>query len=189
MKGEEENSAGAVLAALEPLARAAGEGLAVLIIAHQRKAAGRHGEAVRGNNALTGGVDIVLELERAPADVGSASTRVLRAVSRFGATPDELVLELDGNEYRVHGDLDDLRGDAEESHLRAALAANPGATVDVLAEEGGLNKATVRRRLQAWLAEGTARKEGSGRRGDPQRWTDCTACSPIDGAISSAEAA
>ena len=69
LAGDAENSAGHVLEALEPLQRAAGEGLAVVIVAHQRKASGSFGEAVRGNNALTGGVGVVVEVERPSSDV------------------------------------------------------------------------------------------------------------------------
>ena len=93
LRGDDESKAGAVIEALEPLMLAAGDGLAVLIVAHQRKAAGKHGEAVRGSNAITGGVDVIIELERAPEERGRRM-RVLRAESRFTATPEELVGEL-----------------------------------------------------------------------------------------------
>ena len=84
LRGDAENAAGAVNEALEPLKYAAAAGLAVLLVSHQRKSSGEFGEAVRGSNALTGGVDVVVELERPSRtlELGSHS-RVLRAVSRF----------------------------------------------------------------------------------------------------------
>jgi hypothetical protein len=96
LRGDSENAAGAVNEALEPLQYAAASGLAVLIVTHQRKSAGEFGDAVRGSNALTGGVDVVVELERPLASFALGShARVLRAVSRFSSTPEELFLELD----------------------------------------------------------------------------------------------
>jgi hypothetical protein len=51
---QNENDAGEVLAAMRPLQEAAASaGLAVLVGSHGRKAPGRHGEAVRGSNAMT----------------------------------------------------------------------------------------------------------------------------------------
>jgi hypothetical protein len=81
LKGDAENNAGAILEALEPLVHAAGSDLAVLICAHQRKSFGEFGEAVRGSNALTGGVDVVIELERPRSDaLAGDGVRVLQAV-------------------------------------------------------------------------------------------------------------
>jgi AAA domain/DnaB-like helicase N terminal domain len=75
LRGDSENKTGEVLAALEPLQNAAAAGLAVVICAHQRKAQGSHGDAVRGSNALAGGVDIVSSssacLRTSPAPSGS----------------------------------------------------------------------------------------------------------------------
>lgn len=97
----DENSSSQVVAALQPLMVAASEGLAVVIVHHQRKAAGLYGEAIRGSNALTGGVDIVIELER------SANLRVLRSVSRFIGTPPEVYANLCGNRYTTIELFDD----------------------------------------------------------------------------------
>lgn len=95
LRGDAENAAGAVNEALEPLQYAAAAGLAVLLVSHQRKSVGEFGEAVRGSNALTGGVDVVVELERPARSLQLGSqARVLRAVSRFDSTPEELYLGL-----------------------------------------------------------------------------------------------
>jgi hypothetical protein len=78
-----ENEAGEILAAIGALQMAADTGLAVVVVSHQRKAPGRFGEAVRGSNALTGAVDIVLELERS-LSFRDANVRVL-GVTRAAA--------------------------------------------------------------------------------------------------------
>ena len=82
LRGEQENATGAMLEAIEPLDKAVAAGLAAVIVAHQRKAEGRHGEAVRGSNSLIGAVDVVVELERLRGDV-DPHARVLRSESRF----------------------------------------------------------------------------------------------------------
>src|SRR5262249_51904522 len=84
LRGDAENAAGAVNEAMEPLQFAAAAGLAVLAVSHQRKSGGEYGEAVRGSNAFTGSVDVVIELERPSRTLQlGGHARVLRAVSRF----------------------------------------------------------------------------------------------------------
>lgn len=187
LRGDDENKSGPVLEALEPLARAAGDGLAVLISSHQRKADGNFGEAVRGSNALTGGVDVVVELERAPASAqAGGSARVLNAVSRFAATPEELAVELEEGTYRACGDLAALKAEAEDQKLGEALTEHPQ-TVAEIAELAELGAATVRRRLDVRYGRGEVEREGSGKRGDPYRYRrrpiDCNAPDPLGGAI------
>jgi hypothetical protein len=88
LRGDAENNAGSVIEALEPLVQAAGAGLALPVLAHQRKSLGDFGEAVRGSNALTGGVDVVVELERPRSDVlAGDGVRVLNAISRYASRP------------------------------------------------------------------------------------------------------
>ena len=78
-RGDDENKTGALLEVMEPVERAVAAGLAVLIITHHRKSGGEYGEGVRGGNALTGAVDVVLELERLPQHVDeSRHGRILR---------------------------------------------------------------------------------------------------------------
>ena len=60
----DENNAADVNMALQPLYEAAGQGLAVVIVHHNRKTGGSHGSGLRGSNALAGGVDVIVELKR-----------------------------------------------------------------------------------------------------------------------------
>jgi hypothetical protein len=87
LRGDLENAAGAVNEALEPLQYAAAGGLAVVLVTHQRKSLGEFGEAVRGSTALTGGVDIVVELERPPASLALGNTREPSAPSLASPRP------------------------------------------------------------------------------------------------------
>jgi hypothetical protein len=170
LRGDSENAAGAVNEALEPLQYAAASGLAVLIVTHQRKSAGEFGDAVRGSNALTGGVDVVVELERPLASFAlGAHARVLRAVSRFSSTPEELFLELDelNNGFTPIESPEQVRAASER--LRVADAAS-GGTSKEMAEEVELPEPTVRRYLKTLLESGHVERSGSGKRGDPYRW-------------------
>jgi AAA domain-containing protein len=172
LRGDEENSAGAVVEQLLPLLEAARD-LAVLIVTHQRKSGGRHGEAVRGSNALTGGVDIVVELERLRDDT-DPDARVLRAESRYTATPHELVFRLDQDRYEACGDVAAVREQAERSALRDAVIAleRPAEAKELAAAasetlDRTISEATARRRLAALVEDGALDRVGAGKRGDP----------------------
>jgi DNA-binding transcriptional ArsR family regulator len=169
LTGDAENSAGAVVEALQPLQWAAGQGLAVIIVTHQRKGGGRHGEGVRGSNALVGGADIIIEVERAPASaVGMEEARVLRAVSRFHSTPGELVATLTENGYEACGDALHAKADALRKSLLAYLANNDGHyTADDLAEQLDQPESSVRRELNKLADANALTKEGQGKRSDP----------------------
>lgn len=171
LRGDAENSAGAVLEALEPIMAAAGKRLAVLVLAHQRKSSGTFGEAIRGSNAFTGSVDIILELERPPAAImGGETMCVLRALSRFSATPDELVCTLTEEGCVAHGDTLEVKHDAEREQVRAAVELTGEATADEVASTVEMPKGSVMRHLEQLEAEGALHHEGRGVRGDPYRW-------------------
>jgi hypothetical protein len=166
LKGDAENNAGAILEALEPLVQAAASGLAVLICAHQRKSSGDFGDAVRGSNALTGGVDVVLELERPRSDsLSGEGVRVLQAVSRFSATPDELVIALADDGYEARGDALTATAEVEQRQIIATLEALGEADYKTISEDTDLSRSTVQRRLEE-LGDRVV-KRGKGKRGDP----------------------
>jgi len=173
LSGDAENSSGAVIEVLQPLLLAAASGLAVLIITHQRKAEGRYGEGVRGSNALTGAVDIIIELERRSSI--PAHARLLVAVSRFDSTPDELTLALDEDGYQALGSTADAIASGERDRILAALHECGSATREELAEVTGIPAGTIRKRIA-----GVAAVEVSGRgvKGDPHRFSFRTPESP-----------
>jgi predicted ATP-dependent serine protease len=165
---EEENQAGPVLERLRPLQEAAAGDLAVLLVAHQRKGGGRYGEGVRGSTALTGEVDIVLELERR----GDARTRVLKAVSRYSATPEQLRFALEDEGYT----LANARGGVADDRDRVlgALKEQGGLTAAMLADRLAIPEGTIRRHLRR-LRPTDVRREGGGKRGSAYLWFPATA--------------
>lgn len=185
LRGDDESKSGPVLEAIEPLAAAAGHGLAVVLPVHQRKSEGTHGEALRGSNALAGAVDVIVEMERV---VGEPNARRLRSVSRFASTPEDLVAELSDGAYRACGDLAQVKAHAEDVKIETALALYPkGASSQVLAHETGIGEATIRRRLEAKHGRREVDRRGSGKRGDPYLWLplsfDCNTPLPLGGAM------
>jgi hypothetical protein len=173
LRGDLENAAGAVNEALEPLQYAAAGGLAVVLVTHQRKSLGEFGEAVRGSTALTGGVDIVVELERPPASLALGKhARALRAVSRFTSTPDELYVELDehASEFISIDSPEEVKAAADQARIVEALFELGDATSSIVAEATELPDATVRRHLNMLLERERVAREGKGKRGDPFRW-------------------
>jgi DNA-binding transcriptional ArsR family regulator len=170
LRGDAENAAGAVNEALEPLQYAAAAGLAVLLVSHQRKASGEFGEAVRGSTALTGGVDIVLELERPSRALQlGGQARVVRAVSRFSSTPEELFVELEEHGFAAIASPEQARVEAERGRVLSSLGEEPVAA-QAVAEELKLPSSTVRRHLRTLLDRGAVERVGAGRKNDPYTW-------------------
>jgi hypothetical protein len=164
-----ENEAGEVLAAIGALQEAAATGLAVQVSSHQRKSPGRFGEAVRGSNALTGAVDIIVELERS-LSFRDSNMRVLRAVSRYDETPEDLVVALTEFGYEVRGDSEHAQADQDRRCvLEAILAAGSASTKD-LAEVTGLANATIARHATALYEAEEICRTGAGKRNDPHVW-------------------
>jgi predicted transcriptional regulator len=164
-----ENEAGEVLAAIGALQQAADTGLAVQVVSHQRKSPGRFGEAVRGSNALTGAVDIIVEVERS-LTFRDANMRVLRAVSRYDEMPEDLVIALTEDGFEVRGDSEHAQADEDRRHILEAIQQSGSATTKEIAELTGLPNATVSRHAAALYEAEAIGRTGAGKRTDPHTW-------------------
>ncbi|MCE9531635.1 MAG: helicase RepA family protein [Planctomycetes bacterium] len=104
-----ENDAGSIMQTLLPLQKLTSQGISVLILHHPKKGTSIEGQAARGSGALTGGVDVLIEMKchGEPSDVDRR--RRLTAWSRFERTPRRLQIELNaaGTDYLSHGDFID----------------------------------------------------------------------------------
>jgi hypothetical protein len=89
LRGDMENQAGDAFAALQPLQQAAGEGIAVIFLQHERKSGGDAADAGRGSSAFAGAVATLVGFRRPLGDV-RGNLRLLLALSRFEAVPPEL---------------------------------------------------------------------------------------------------
>jgi len=100
LRGDDENSAGAALAAMAPLRTLADSGRAVIAIRHERKGIGEIGESARGSSAFGGAMDILVSLRRTRGR-GHDNRRELHAVGRFDETPGAVTIELEEGGYQV----------------------------------------------------------------------------------------
>lgn len=170
IRGEAENDAGTALAAMEPLQLAAADGLAVLMVRHERKGGGEVGESGRGSSAFTGTVDVVLRLARQP-NAARPTIRVLSTLSRFGETPDEVVIELEDGGYRALGDQTAVAfTEARAAVLDVVPDDGEGMPEQAIIEETGAKKTMVGNALRDLAKAGEIEKTGNGRRGSPYRY-------------------
>ncbi|HYT91468.1 MAG TPA: AAA family ATPase [Gemmataceae bacterium] len=178
LPGPSENTAAEVLRALLPLQRLTEQGLAVLLLHHPRKHAAGDGQGARGSGALTGFVDVVLEMHWFAHAAEADRRRVLRAWSRLDETPRQLVVELnaDGTDYRVVGDgpqqefvqswqvLEGVLLDATHKLTRQEILDAWPADFERPRSE------TLWRWLEQALTRGLVLRAGTGRRNDAFRY-------------------
>jgi hypothetical protein len=130
-------------------------------LVHSRKGGGTNGEEIRGSSALLGLVDIAISMKRTE---GGRCQRKLETVSRYADTPSELVIELNGDEYKVLGTPDEISASAKAEKLWAALT-DSDQTTEELMKKTGLSKQDISR-ATGKLGNKTIRS-GKGHRGDP----------------------
>jgi hypothetical protein len=178
LPGRDESNAGAMMEALAPLQRLTTLGLSVLLVHHPRKEESAAGMAARGSGALSGFVDILIEMDWYVRGALDDRRRRLRAYSRFEATPRHVVLELnaEGTDYRALGDFHEDEFTQGWQRLQAVL-------------EEAVHKLTRREILQQWpedfekpapntlwrwlqraVAEGRVCQDGTGRKSAPFRY-------------------
>jgi len=95
----DENDSSQVNASLLPLNYFREKNIAVLLVHHFRKSGGNEGTASRGSGALMSYVDVIMEFSRLEGDDPNNNQRKLISLSRFDKTPNEVILDYDGNEY------------------------------------------------------------------------------------------
>lgn len=169
IRGDSENDAGAAAEAMAPLQAAAGDGLAVVVLRHERKSGGDVGTSGRGSSAFTGAVDIVLRLARQENPV-RPTVRVLTALSRFDATPDEVVIELTDTGYIALGDTGAVAFAEARRGVLDVLPDDGGLTLSEIIERTQGRRTTTQAALASLVDAGDVVKGGTGRRNDPIRY-------------------
>jgi DNA-binding transcriptional ArsR family regulator len=166
-----ESDTGVVREMIDPLYPLLDLGVCVILITHQRKAEGEYGLRVRGGTALTGSVDVIVEVERPSQSAGlSGASRVVKIVSRFAGAPDEIAVELGADGWRSLGTVDAAARRSKREEILALLDDEPVTLEDVHERAGDVSKDTVRRRLRELVEHGLAERVGEGKRSDPHRW-------------------
>ena len=172
LRGDAENSAGAALAAIDPLQRAAAGGLAVILTRHDRKSGGDVGESGRGSSAFGGAVDIILRLARGEGNA-RPTLRLLSGVGRLDDIPDELAIELIPNVgYSVLGDHAAVAQDDARRQVMTALPTSPedALTLDQVLGTIDAKRTVVQGVLVPLVEAQIVVTVGEGKRGDPRRF-------------------
>jgi hypothetical protein len=173
--------------AFRPLQAAAAEGLAVLLIHHERKGGGEAGEGVRDSGAIVASSDIILELGR----IDRPSSRKLELLSRFRSSPSDFVFDFDKEtgQYAYVGTVEEFQDSQKGAEREAAarkiatlLPAGSGLTQKEVAEKAGLGKSQVGELLNKAVAMGLAGRSGRGAKNDPYRYSRSDGTGPEEGA-------
>ena len=160
LAGDDEQSSGRVMDAMTPLLLAAGQGLAVLLIHHDRKSGGDHGRAMRGSNALSGAGDILAQLTRSTAEHPSR-----RRLSTNGRLPEVVLhITLGPDGYRLADVETGSKDNGDEALLLDHLGPD-GLTVGELQELTGLTDERVRAAARSATEAGRAHREKATSRG------------------------
>jgi hypothetical protein len=168
LKGDSENNAGDALAAMQPLLRAAADGIGVILTRHERKSGGEVGDSGRGSSAFAGAVDIVLSLRR-PEGNAKRTHRVLQALSRFSETPAELLIELTDAGYVALGDPHEAALKEVKASILATIPKSETEAVDLkeLTANTKVPRSTIQHAVEELLADRTLSRTGEGKRGSP----------------------
>jgi hypothetical protein len=167
LPGDSENNAGAALSAVEPLQRALADGIAVLVIMHERKSGGEVSDSGRGSSAFAGVADVVLTLQR-PQSNTPTNVREIRALSRFSATPSELVIELTPGGYIARGLRADVATAEAEKKVLALLPDNEmkAMSLEDITAATGVSRPVA----QTVLRFSGIERVGQGVKGNPYRY-------------------
>jgi len=169
MEGNQENDSGAAMKAVKPLQSITSEGIAVVVVRHDRKSGGDVGDAGRGSTAWGGAADTLINMTR--GDGNSLNTvRYLSCISRFDGPPDKLVIDLRDGEYvslgtKTHVALDK----AKEEILKVAPIGEAEAlkTGDLITAATGVNKTIGQQALEELSQENLLMRKRSSGRGTP----------------------
>jgi hypothetical protein len=172
LKGDAENSAGAALEAMAPLQAAAAEdGLAIVIVRHERKSGGDVEKSARGSSAFAGAVDVIVRMRR-PEGAQRATLRILEAISRFDGVPELLAIELTDAGYVVRGDGEAISTQDALFIVAKHIPSDPlhAVTEPAIVAAAGVSRTVVRDVVKRCLALGWLGRLGEGKRGDPYRY-------------------
>ena len=170
LRADKENNAGDQQQAFEPLAWARDQGLAVIVIRHERKSSGDVGDSARGSNAFTAAADVIISIRR-PEGKCKPTIREVHALSRFSETPDRLVVELTADGYDIR-DSAAVSVDQAEQAILDNISTSPFQAFDLrdVTAVAGVGRSTTQKAIANLLATGLLKAIGGGVKGDPHRY-------------------
>jgi len=169
----DENDAAVVSRGLAPFITVARNVRCALVFIHHAR---KSDSTYAGSHAFAGAADVLVTLKRVE---NHPTQRELTALSRFDETPANLLLQLDGEEYKVLGNalVHQIRDVA--TRVSELLTTTPRTTRELwqALEDPRPHHETVRRALWLLLEEGLVRRiAGSGR--NPDKWCAADPSSP-----------
>lgn len=156
-----------VTRALEPLLMLAREtGCHILTLHHSAKSEREGGDGILGSTALFGSVDTALIMKR------RESERTLESIQRYGLDIPRTLLTFDSETGLTDaaGTVDELDMQRLGDEILQNLEAGELTEKEIRDAIGG-NTGLVGKALRKLLAENEVTREGSGRRGDPFKYT------------------
>jgi hypothetical protein len=160
----DENDNAEVQRAVNPLLALARDlNVAVVLVHHSNKGDGGGGRMIRGASSLFGIVDQALILHRhGPTD---STQRRLETLGRYEESPRDIIVTLDGDVYKLLGDVSDVKLGSIKANVKLLLGNNEAMTAAELAQDLGLKSIQVQKALNplpAWLL-----RKGNGHKNDP----------------------
>jgi hypothetical protein len=171
VSGDSENNSGDALAAMLPLQEAAGNGIAVMILRHDRKSGGLVGESGRGSSAYSGAVDVVMSIRR-PEGNTRKTLRTIHAVGRFDETPEEFCIELTEQDYVSLGTAAHVAEAEAEQFILANAPCTPEEAIalDELIKDSKQSRSTNNRVMKELCSKGVMQTTGLGKKGNPFKY-------------------
>jgi hypothetical protein len=171
LRGDSENNSGDALTAMDPLLRAAAEGIGVILVRHERKSGGDVGDSGRGSSAFAGAVDIVISL-RKRVGKSKRNQRLLQAVSRFSDTPAELLIELREEGYVALGELEDVTFEEAKASIASMVPESEAEALNLreIVELSEAPRTTVQRAVEELMSDGELIRVGNGKKNSPYRY-------------------
>ncbi len=177
LPGHAEMCAPKLLDCLLPIQTLANRGPAVWLLHHPTKKKQADGQAARGTGALTGFVDIVMEMHGMRRARSRDRRRRICAYSRYAETPRQIVVELsaDGRDYTVREDAGLARVPASTEAEHVLAHAHEKLTVEEILQwwpdtSTPPDRSTLSRCLNRAVQEGRILRDGLGHAGGPYRY-------------------
>jgi hypothetical protein len=147
------------------------EGIAVLLVVHDRKSGGDVSDSGRGSSAFAGAADILISLRR-PEGNGRPTLRQIQAISRFSETPMGMIIELTEDGYVARGDARDVAtAEAKATILNSAPSSEDDAsTLEHFIEATGVSRTTAQKAVKELLEKRQLEQIGGGKKRDPFRY-------------------
>ena len=169
MEGNQENDSGAAMKAVKALQSLTSEGIAVVVVRHDRKSGGEVGDAGRGSTAWGGAADTLINITRGEGN-SLSTVRNLSCISRFDGPPEKLVIDLRDGEYVALGTKTKVALDKAKEEIFEVMPnceAEAQRTGELITVATGVNKTIGQQALEELYLEERVMRKMSQDRGRP----------------------